>query len=301
MEHAGIRRKRRFIIALAGGILAVAIASYDPSRVSAQSLATATPEFEVASIKPCKDGPSEVGVSVTPGRLDLNCQTVGGLLQLAFVVYANGHLNPPWSRPAFEGGPAWMDSERFTISAKGEGNASRAMMNGPMLQALLKSRFKLQIHSETRMVPVYELRVAKNGPKLQAFNEGTCVPLDFSASPAPSKEGQKNCLVLLGGGSSQLVTVAAQGMTLDEFCKVFLGRLDRPILNKTGISGLFDFRVEYANETVLPVGDGSNAGDTAARPSIFTAFEQQLGLKLVSGKGPAEFYVIDHVERPTEN
>jgi hypothetical protein len=71
---------RRFIIALAGGILAVAIV-LDASRVSAQSAATATPEFEVASIKPCKDSPSEIGVSASPGKLNLNCQTVSGLLQ----------------------------------------------------------------------------------------------------------------------------------------------------------------------------------------------------------------------------
>jgi len=88
--------------------------------------------------------------------------------------------------------------------------------------------------------------------------------------------------------------VDAAGMKFDDFCKIFLGHLDRPVTNKTGITGRFDFHLEYAR-------DGAAPSDEPPGPSIFTAVQEQLGLKLTPAKGPGEFIVIDHVERPSEN
>jgi uncharacterized protein (TIGR03435 family) len=137
---------------LALAIGATLVGSAPPIRAqSQQSLAQAAtvhkPQFEVASIKPCKE-PGRSGATPTPGRLIAKCRTVARLVQQA---YANGRSNS--ISLSIEGGPAWIYSDRFDINAKAEGNPGRAMMNGPMLQALLEDRLRLRLHCETRDVP----------------------------------------------------------------------------------------------------------------------------------------------------
>ena len=149
------------------------------------------PKFEVISIRPCSGGPGgrSGGVKSSPGRLEIHCITLGsvaddfpGLIQQAYGLFANGRRNPIWSLPRIEGGPAWINSDRYEIVAKAEVDAShadqptQAMMNGPMMQAVLEDRFKLKIHRATREAPVYALTVSRSGPKLQPFVEGTCTP-----------------------------------------------------------------------------------------------------------------------------
>jgi uncharacterized protein (TIGR03435 family) len=125
-------------------------------------------KFEVASIRPCKaDAVPEGGrkggrESLSPGRLTLECHTVKSLIQMAYVLFANGSVHPRTVVP-MEGGPAWINSERYTIDAKAEGTPSHGMMHGPMLQALLEERLNLKVHRETREIPVYVLTVAKGG------------------------------------------------------------------------------------------------------------------------------------------
>lgn len=263
-------------------------------------------KFEVAAIKPCKSEVVPEGArgggreSLSPGRLNLECRTVKGLIQMAYVLFANGHVNPRALVPV-EGGAAWINSERYTIDAKTEGTPSHGTMHGPMLQALLEDRFHLQIHRETREIPVYLLTVAKGGLKLKPFQPGSCTPIDFdfffSKFPPPDlpelPAGQKYCL---NRGTSKGLNnlVEAEGMSLDAFAQAYLGGLDRPVINKTGIAGLFDFRLEFAP-------DEAASDDPAGAPSMFTALQQQLGLRLETGKGPGEFLVIDRVERPSGN
>ncbi len=265
----------------------------------AQSASPATPKFEVASIRPstgCDTGARSGGGS-SPGRLILTCQSVEGLIGSAYVRFANGHFSTQPRGISIEGGPAWIHSDRYDINAKPEGSATFEMMQGPMLQALLEDRFKLKIHRGTREVPVYALVVAKGGPKLQPFKEGSCAPIDltrFAPPPDPN-----NCHA--GGtkhGANQEVN--AQGMRLDEFSKIFLnGVLDRPVIDKTGIAGRFDFHLEYAPDQATPFLPA--APDPAGGPSIFTAVQEQLGLKLEPAKGPGEFLVIDRLDRPSDN
>ena len=179
------------------------------------------------------------------------------------------------------------------------------MMRGPMLQTLLEDRFKLKIHHETREVPAYALTVAKGGLKLHRFQEGNCIPRDYTSffeqfPPQPFPElppGQKYC----GGGTTVKganVTLEATAMSIDNFIKYSLPGLDRPVVNKTGITGLFDFHLEFAPD------DDPGAGATPAEvagPSIFTALERQLGLKAEQAKAPGDILVIDHVARPSAN
>jgi uncharacterized protein (TIGR03435 family) len=213
-------------------------------------------------------------------------------------MYANGRSNPPWDvfEIPSEGGPSWIRSDQYTINAKAEGTPSIEMMQGPMLQALLEDRFNLKIHHETREVPVYLLTVAKGGSKLQRFKEGSCTRVSLAAfPPPPPAPGEKRC----PWGSTRKgpnKVVEAQGITIEEFAKVFLGL--RPVIDKTGIAGLFDFHFEVADRRLTA--DPATPSDEPLGPSISTVLEQ-LGLKLESSHGPGQFLVIDSVDRPTEN
>jgi uncharacterized protein (TIGR03435 family) len=179
------------------------------------------------------------------------------------------------------------------------------MMMGPMLQSLLEDRFQLKIRRETREVPVYALTEAKGGPKLLPFKEGSCIPVDFAKGFPPP--GQPNCKAVVGRNGPN-VTVEAPGTSVDSLSKLLNLALDRPVVDKTGITGFFDFHLVFAADEVTPrfLPGGDMAGPPAepsgdpAGPTIFTAI-QQFGLKLEPAKGSRDFLVIDRVERPSGN
>jgi len=295
-------------------------------RVRAQSAAPATAKFEVASIKPCKAGDfgggggrkgntktGGGGRSSSPGRLSTMCDTVENLIRSAYVMCASGSCVRDPSSPQIEGGPSWIQSERYQINARADGAPSVDMMSGPIMQTLLVDRFHLKIHRETREVPLYALTVAKGGPKLKPFQEGTCIPHD-PASPmlSPEQRSQNNCFgpgIRFRGPNFGL---EATGTTLDSLSKLLYIILDRPVINQTAITGRFDINIEFARpegtpvfrpagEPVPPPTAPAEASDEPAAPSIFTAFEKQLGLKLEPAKGPSDFFVIDRIEKPSEN
>lgn len=262
------------------------------------------PKFEVASIKPCKaDAAPNArggGGNSSPGRLNVECQTVLGLIQAAYVIFADGHsISSPMHVP-ISGGPSWLNSDRYDVNAKPEVPQSEEMMNGPMMQGLLEDRFNLKIHRETREIPVYALTIAKGGAKLKPFKEGTCVLIDFTKltlSALDSRVPGVNYCRNVAHRADGIETYDAQGTSLDQFCILEFGRMDRPVINRTGIAGLFDIHLEFApGATSL-----ADASVDPAGPSIFAAPQQQLGLKLESAKGPGEFLVIDHVEKPSGN
>jgi len=268
---------------------------------------TAAPKWDAVSIRPCED-PGGGGKGATkggsegpsPGRLN-RCGTVMNLIRDAYVTFANGQRNPPERLP-ISGGPAWIDSERYRINARAEGAPGPEMMQGPMLQALLEDRFKLRIHRETREVPVYAVTVAKAGSKLHAFKEGSCVAQ--TVPPTPPEPGQRLCGGPKIGGKGTTPPTAIleyNGVSLDEL-KALSQFLGRPVINKTGIAGRFDFHLEFVLDESTPgVRLSFPASDDPPGPSIFTAIQEQLGLKLDSAKGPGEFLIIDHVEKPSEN
>jgi uncharacterized protein (TIGR03435 family) len=120
----------------------------------------------------------------------VNCGTLELLIRQAYVTYANGTVNFTSTVP-IEGGPGWINSDHYEINAKAEDGASRELMSGPMMQALLEDRFKLKLHHETRETPVYSVTVAKTGLKLHQLEDGGCTPLDFTKpfeSPAPDQK-----------------------------------------------------------------------------------------------------------------
>jgi uncharacterized protein (TIGR03435 family) len=272
--------------------------------IRAQSVSAAMPKFEVASIKRCEtnatsSGGRNGGLRTTPGRLSVTCLPVKFLIQAAYA-------DSPDASVPISGGPAWIESDLYDIEAKAENNPSREAMSGPMLQALLEERFKLRIHRESKEVPVYDLTVGKSGPKLQAFKEGSCVTNDPERLPsaAPGQKRPTLCGSYSIGLKGANLTLDVHRRTMTEFSRQL--HLDRPVMDKTGITGLFDFHLEFAS-------DGTTAGffppgfqvpvpsDSAGGPSIFTAVQEQLGLKLEPAKGPGEFLVIESLERRSEN
>jgi bla regulator protein blaR1 len=180
------------------------------------------------------------------------------------------------------GGPGWANSETYDIVAKGDGNATRPQLR-LMLQALLKDRFKLALRQETKDAPIYELVVAKGGLKIQ---EDTTSPRSRSGMTGPGK-------------------FIAQKTSLAMFAQ-FLGTLaGRPVVDNTGLASTYSFKLDWTPE----VGEGGPLGPApldavppdSNRPSLFTALQEQLGLRLQSAKGPVESLVIEKAEKPTEN
>ena len=213
--------------------------------------------------------------------------------------YKDGHFSLLQPQPEIQGAPDWIDA-RYSITAKAEGIASEGMMNGPMLKALLEDRFKLKTHSETKEVPVYDLTVAKGGLKAPRFAAGSCTPFDWNA-PLPDQlqtQTRRRCIDReTRRGASVIVQLDA--ISIDAFIKFFLSRLDHPVIDKTGLTGLFDFHLEYAPEQASTDGVAMPADTPGSY--IFTAIRQQLGLKLTRAKGPGKFLVIDHIEQPSAN
>jgi uncharacterized protein (TIGR03435 family) len=269
-----------------------------------------SPKFDAASIRPCEGlgpGVRAGSSSPSPGRLTSRCATVADLIRTAYVMFANGRYNPYASAPA-SGGPGWVYSSRYDINAEA-GDASSETMQGPMLQALLEDRFNLKIHRETREIPVYDLIVAKGGLKLHALEPASCPPTMSSAETVALLQAGKPLPKFCGTVRFGPKMADVHGLTVDEFSKNIGRVLDRPIVDKTGIAGLFDFHLEFARDEatpgLLPGGalhfTDAPVDDPPGGPSILTAFQEQLGLKLDPAKGPGEFLVIDNVTRPSEN
>jgi uncharacterized protein (TIGR03435 family) len=205
-----------------------------------------TPKFDVSSVKPCKGnfdpGFKGAGGTQSPGRLDLNCQTLRVFITRAYVYYRDGHFNLFRSLPEIDGAPDWIE-DRYSITAIPEGIASQDMMNGPMMQTLLEDRFKLKIHRVIKEVPVYELTVAKGGLKLPRFRPGECIPIDWTKVPVVLPPDQKNCINRTTRKGADMI-VQLDASSIEAFSKLVLStRLDRPVIDKTGLTGLFDFHL----------------------------------------------------------
>jgi uncharacterized protein (TIGR03435 family) len=265
----------------------------------------AKPKFDVVAIKPCRPGVTKADSS--PGRLSIGCALLAdvdntGLIQQAYNRYADGHMTSPKIIP-IEGGPDWIHSERFEIDATSEGHPNIVMMLGPMMQAILEDRFKLRIHRETRQGPVYELALGKGPPKLKPLQDGSCVLVVVGHPLPPLASGQHYCRRLVNPRGS----VDIEGGTLSDLAALLGMALDRPVIDKTGITNNFEIHLKFSPDdsaapgpaTADPVAPAAVRAPDA--PGIFQAIQEQLGLKLVPAKGPVDVLVIDHIERPTEN
>ncbi len=307
---------RKLLLAAAGmaavaGPVLIGLMNAPPSRAQSQTTPTTKPAFEVASIKPNKSGDFRVMFRMAPGgRFVANNITAKFLIEQAYNVKDS----------QLAGGPSWINSERYDIEAKPEDSAINEMQKlsqdermeqlRAMMQSLLADRFKLTLSHETKELPIYVLSVASNGPKLQQAKD-TPPASDLPNPPDGPKAQQLRGARFRMSGRGELTVNDAPVAMLADMLSRQLGRL---VLDKTGLKGNYDFTLKWTPDEnqkqafmgpggpgeARPQSDAAPAPD-ASGPSIFTALEEQLGLKLESKKGPVETLVIDHVEKPSEN
>jgi uncharacterized protein (TIGR03435 family) len=290
--------------------LLIGITILGASAIQAQTAAV-RPEFEVASIKQNAGGGERSFIgSSSPGTLSAENVPLELFIQLAYSV-----------RPfQILGAPDWAKSERYDLKAKARVDAAPGPVNRDsmqksmaemlvMLQTLLEDRFKLKLHRETRELPVYFLTVAKGGLKL---HEGECITFDRDhPPPAPTPGAARpafcgNIGIRMNGANRVL---EAFGTTMKDLTGMTLANMvGRTIIDKTGYTGKFDAHLAFAPDSAggplgpgAPDDPGRPAPSDTTGPSIFSALQEQLGLKLEAGKGPVEVLVIDHVEKLEKN
>jgi uncharacterized protein (TIGR03435 family) len=252
------------------------------------------PAFEVASIKP--NTTTKVPLSVAH-LVFLREAGAGNAQNGRFWMQGDGGATPlivliqlayNVKDVQIEGGPVWVRSDRYEVDARAEGPATFEQMR-PVLQSLLADRFKLTLRRETRQLPVYDLLAAKDGLRIAAIKEGSCVTPERAVPFGPlSCGGVRKYL----GPQRQVLEVA--GIPMAKLIELLSDEVGRVVVDKTGFTDLFSFRLEFA-----PVGGLQIAPFDSSAPSLFAALQEQLGLKLEPARGPVEVLVIDSAERPT--
>jgi uncharacterized protein (TIGR03435 family) len=269
------RKAGALLIAVA--ICAIAVCSFLRAQTAALPEVAAAPAqaFEVVSIKPDKSGsPAETMQRMRDGFRWTNFP-VSTWVRNAYGVIMDSQI---------VGLPGWANSEPYDIEAKADAETAEAWKKLPykerekqqqlMMQSLLADRCRMKVHRETREMPVYDLVIAKGGLKMKE------APVD-----------EKDAEAMYPG------KMTAQGLSTDSLVGGFSGMVGRMIVDKTGLGDKkFDFELKWTPDDRRAADNAADAG-----PSIFTALEEQLGLKLVPAKGPVEVIVIDHIERPSAN
>ena len=287
--------RRLILMAIASATFVTTAFLVGPS-LRAQTPATAA--FEVASVRPNKSGDGRVMLGAQPGG-GFNATNVPLrlLLRQAFNVQDFQIV----------GGPDWIGSDRFDVIAKApEGVEFTADVMRSMLRSLLVERFTLAVHNETRDMPVYALMKARTDGKLGAGL--TPATIDCAAlggrrgggpPPAPPQPGQKmECGMMIGPGK-----LNAGGMPMSNLATALAPQVGRIVLDKTELTGNYDFELTYAPEAIGSVGgppliNGGPLPVDPNAPNLFTALQEQLGLKLDSQRGPVDVVVIDRIEQP---
>lgn len=266
--------------------------------ILACALPAAEPKFDVASIK-LNPQAHEPGDNAAPGFLkSIAYSSRGGrfsmegpastplslLIQLAYNVQEYQVL----------GGPSWVNSAGYDITANA-GNDSTFEQMRPMIRSLLADRFKLALRHETRELPVYELTTAKGGAKITALKAGSCATLDPD-NPPPPPDPSRPRIRYCGGIVRRMNSFEATAVPMPKLVELLSEEVGRTVVDKTGLTGNFDFQLDFVHDVLA-----NNDAGAATGTSIFTALQDQLGLRLESAKGPVEALVIDHVERPSAN
>ncbi len=247
----------------------VAVAAMSLLWIRAQTL---RPEFEVAAVRlvTTPSPPHSVSLNISHGRVTLQAAALRQIIGLAYGI----------QRVRVQGGGAWLDSDLFDIVAKCENADTTRDEVRSMLRTLLEERFQLAAHRETKNLPVYTLAVAKNGSKLQH-----------------AKDDEKPAAVARVG------RLAYRKTSIATLVNTLANLLGNPVLDKTGIQGLYDINLEWAaDDGAAASGNGGKPLDAGqSGPSLFTSLEEQLGLKLSAEKGPVEVLLIDRAMKPSAN
>ncbi len=248
--------------------------------------AASGPAFEVATIKPVEPDAPKGRYLILQGTN----RFVGKYYTLKLLIAAAYNLSPK----VISGGPTWMDSDHYDILAltPGDTKPSRDEQMA-MLRNLLADRFALTFHRESKEFSIYALEVTKDGPKhgsasAPGLKESTAAPTDPPA--------------LISTVYPDHIRLPARNATMGEFAELLQRAvLDRPVVDKTGLTGRFDFDLTWAPDETQFGGEVPVAPTDAQAPPFFAAIQQQLGLRLEAMRGPVEALVVDGAERPSEN
>jgi uncharacterized protein (TIGR03435 family) len=290
---------RAFVVSLTF-VFGIAAAS-----VVAQQAGTQPFAFEVVSIRPNVSSSAQPGLQLQPsGRIIWTAKTLKGLIGLAYQRYA-------FDRREVIGGPEWMDRDRFDIIAQANGplRVDPDGFPGPsfrLIAGLIEDRFQVRVHNEQRERPVYALVLSSSdgtlGPKLQKSSIDCAAEIGDQArgsKPRRLPDGRFACV--LGNPPGRYM---GTGLGLRQFAAGLEQFVERPIVDRTGLSGGYDWDVEFRPEFGRPIGDQPpqplpDPSAFESRPSIFTAIQEQLGLRLESTRGLIDVLVVDHAEHPT--
>jgi uncharacterized protein (TIGR03435 family) len=264
--------------------------------------------YEVASIKPADPNAAPSPVPMPSGAMMMRRLGPGnGQTIMSYILSAYGALPSQ-----IVGGPAWLASDLYAINGKVPDDlrdamqkmapADRANQTRQMEQSLLADRFHLKAHVETRTLPLYELTPVKSGLKLKPVPApAPFVPGEPIGPPKPGAPLRPGMVMTGTNGSTRTINASASNMRgLISLLRNQSEIAGKPILDQTGVAGYFDIvNLRWAGLTAAAPAD-NGASDTDA-PSLFTALEETLGLKLTPTKGPVEVLVIDSIDRPSDN
>jgi len=245
------------------------------------------PAFDAASIKRNTSGPTGTNIRILPNRLTLINLQLRAIIQIAYGIQQAARLDAP----------QWTDTERYDIVATTPADVPGEQMR-LMLRALLEERFQLKVHSEHREVSGYALMLAREGgspgPNLRP-STAVCANLaPATKEPGPAGPPPIVCGPRPGGPPGRLTLV---GSPIQQLAGVVALIVGRTVTDRTGLPGMYDIELSYRPEPGAP-GDAGDAGDN---PSIFTALQEQLGLKLQTEETTMAVTVVDRLERPSEN
>jgi uncharacterized protein (TIGR03435 family) len=299
--------------------VALAIVFGIPSRTSASTFApaqnypSAAPvyEFDVATIKPnLSNNPGGVLGFLTEDSFRARNMNLRSIIRWAYGMWGG-------QPDRVLGGPNWLDTDRYEIVAKVDPSVAdalkrlppdqRTLMQERMVQKFLADRFKLAIHLAPKESSVYALVIAKNGPKLHDAVPGDSYEHAFEGGPAKAGD----IIGVMGSDSSgQTMTLSCFGVSMPALARRLTVQAGQLVEDRTGLTGSYDFTLKYwlvlhmvgaAPEAAADAQSAVSASDPAGGPSLFSAIQQQLGLKLDSTKGHIDLVVIDHVEKPSGN
>jgi uncharacterized protein (TIGR03435 family) len=247
----------------------ISIDTFNPLEVKAQP--PGAPTFDVASVKANKTGSTASRISSGPdGSLHAINVTPKSLILDSFRVMDF----------RLSGAPTWIATERFDIEAKPDPMTRQPDIR-PMIRSLLEQRFQLRTHREARELPVFILDAAKSGPKVPEAAEGEAQSGGLRPGASRTSVGPK-------GGE-----ISGNAIPIAKFIEMLMPQVGRPVLDRTGLVRKYDISLKFFPDSTTP---GVEAG-----PSIFTALQEQMGLRLEASREIIEMLVIDHVERPSEN
>jgi len=223
----------------------------------------AAQSFDVVSLRPNTTGAGRSIERTNSGHVMAENITTGSMIRHAFGIRAS----------QIEGAPGWIETDKYDLQATtGTTKDLSDIELRPYWESMLASRFRMKYHRETKEMQIYSLTVAKGGPRLTENTAGGDTDTHLT-------------------NSAQHVSLTSTHIAMPDFAAFLGGRLDRTVTDRTGLAGAYDVKLDWSPDL---------STDTSSA-SIFTALQDQLGLKLESGKGPVEIIVIDSLERPTEN